>query len=108
MKANLINILEVTLPLIVFNKLLEKKWLVLLGAIVWANAIMVAYYSHKVRYETALIEELKNEQYQLEMEWETLRLEQGALAEHNRIESIAKKRLNMRHVSRNSEVLITD
>jgi cell division protein FtsL len=52
------------------------------------------------------LEQLRHEQYQLEMEWEALRLEQGALAEHNRIESLAKKKLAMKTVSANDEVVV--
>ena len=87
--------LEKALPVLVLQKLLGAKWILLLGAVVWFNAIGVAYVTHKTRQQTALLEQLKYEQYQLEMEWEALRLEQGTLAEHNRIENIARKNLEM-------------
>jgi cell division protein FtsL len=43
---------------------------------------------------------------QLDVEWRHLILEQGALTEHNRIESMVKKQLNMRRPSPDEEVVV--
>jgi cell division protein FtsL len=98
--------LEMTLPVLLLQSVSRQKWLLLLAVIVWANAVVVAFVTHQVRSNTAYLEQLRHEQYQLEMEWEALRLEQGALAEHNRIESLAKKKLAMKTVSANDEVVV--
>ncbi len=98
--------LEMTLPIMLLQSMLRQKWIMALAIVVWSNAIAVAYITHEVRSQTALLEQLKHEQYQLEMEWEALRLEQGALAEHNRIESLAKKKLTMKSVAANDEVVV--
>lgn len=98
--------LETTLPVILLQRLVKFRWILLLAVLVWANAITVAYITHKNRSHTALLEHLKHEQYQLEMEWEALRLEQGTLAEHNRIENMAKQKLAMKNVAATDEVLI--
>lgn len=98
--------LEMTLPVMLLQSMLKHKWVMALAILVWGNAVGVAYVTHEVRSHTALLEQLKHEQYQLEMEWEALRLEQGALAEHNRIESLAKKKLTMKNVAANDEVLV--
>ena len=77
--------IEKALPILVLQRLLQAKWILILGVMVWINAVGVAFITHKNRQQTALLEQLKYEQYQLEMEWEALRLEQGTLAEHNRM-----------------------
>ncbi|NVJ60780.1 MAG: cell division protein FtsL [Gammaproteobacteria bacterium] len=105
---SIISQIEKALPILIVQKLLKMKWILVLGAVVWVNAISVAFLTHKTRQQTALLEHLKYEQYQLEMEWEALRLEQGTLAEHNRIENIARKNLEMKNVHATDEVLIRD
>ncbi|WP_144393702.1 cell division protein FtsL [Pleionea sediminis] len=100
--------LEKTLPLVMLKNLFRLRWILLLGGIVWVHAIGVAYVTHLTRSQTAHLEDLKHRQYELEMEWEALRLEQGALAEHNRIESIARKKLAMKNVAATDEILIKD
>lgn len=94
------------MPVLALKKIWSVKWLVALAMLVWINAIVVVYFSHKVRNHTALLEDLKNQQYELEMEWEALRLEQGTLAEHNRIESLAKAKLDMKNVIAKDEKLV--
>lgn len=98
--------IESALPLVLVKFLFSRKWLLLLGAVVWGNAIAVAYYTHQVRTRTAELEQLEFDQYQLEMEWETLRLEQGTLAEHSRIEDYARRKLKMKSVAASDEVLM--
>jgi len=102
----LIQNIESALPLVVVKFLFTRKWIIFLGVLVWCNAIAVAYYTHKVRKQTAELERLEYIQYQLEMEWETLRLEQGTLAEHSRIEEYARKKLKMKNVVASDEVLM--
>ena len=98
--------LETTLPVMVYRQCLRYKWFVFLMLLVWFNAATIAVLTHKVRNQTALLEQLKYEQYQLNMEWESLRLEQGALAEYNRISVLAKDRLKMKSVARNDEKVL--
>jgi cell division protein FtsL len=98
--------LEMTLPVLLLQSVSRQKWMIIFALVVWANAVAVAYVTHQVRTNTAYLEQLKHEQYQLEMEWEALRLEQGALAEHNRIENLAKKKLAMKNVAANDEIVV--
>lgn len=98
--------IETALPVLMLRNLYRLRWILLLGLVVWINAVAVAYFTHQNRVHTALLEQLKYEQYQLEMEWEALRLEQGTLAEHNRIESIAREKLSMKNVAATDEVLV--
>ncbi|MCO7223999.1 cell division protein FtsL [Pleionea sp. CnH1-48] len=99
-------LLEFALPVLAIKQLVRARWLILLALLAWVNAILVALFTHQSRTETALLEQLKHEQYQLEMEWEALRLEQGALAEHHRIAELAKEKLAMRAVARKDEKVI--
>ena len=63
----LLQKLETTLPVVVLQGLMRFRWILLLGLLVWVNAIAVAYFSHKNRQQTALLEKLKYQQYQLEI-----------------------------------------
>jgi cell division protein FtsL len=51
-------------------------------------------------------ERLMQEKDQLDVEWRNLVLEQSALTEHNRIESLVKKQLDMHRPKPHEEVVV--
>lgn len=65
--------------------------LLLLGGLVVYSAILVAAQTHQYRLATSEYKKLEDEQNLLDLNWQKLRLEQSALAEHSRIEAIAEK-----------------
>lgn len=60
-----------------------------------ASAIGVVYSKHVSRDLTSEWEQAELSRDQLEVEWRNLRLEQSAMAEHSRVEDIARQRLRM-------------
>ncbi len=80
--------------------------LLLLGGLVVYSAILVASQTHQYRMATSEYNRLQDEQSALDLNWQKLRLEQSALAEHSRIEKLAEKKLQMKHLDKKSEVLI--
>ncbi len=106
--TNFSKLVELSLPMLLLKKAWEHKGAFMLFALVLAHAGYVAFLSEQIRNETSELEDLRHEQYELEMEWESLRLEQGALAEHNRIENIAQSKLQMTKVNNKNEVIIED
>ena len=83
-----------------------KLPLFLLLAVV-VSAIGVVYMAHINRNQVARLEQLLQQRDELDIEWRNLILEQNALSEHSRIESLAEKRLGMRRSRPGEEVLIT-
>lgn len=77
-----------------------------LGAIVVYSAILVASQTHQYRVATSELNKHQDEQSALDLNWQKLRLEQSALAEHSRIEKIATDQLQMKHLDKKSEVII--
>jgi cell division protein FtsL len=79
---------------------------VLLFLAVLVSAAMVILSAHHNRQMAINVEKLMQQKDQLDVEWRHLILEQGALTEHNRIESMVKKQLNMRRPSPDEEVVV--
>lgn len=67
--------------------------LLVLGVI--ASAIGVVYSKHLARGLTTQWEQSQAQRDKLDVEWRNLRLEQSAMAEHSRVEEIARERLRM-------------
>lgn len=75
---------------------MKDGWLVMsLTLLVLASAIGVIYSKHESRKLFVELDTLKKERDQMNVEWGRLQLEQSTLATHGRIETTAKKRLNM-------------
>ena len=106
MLKKLASLTENSLLRVFYRQLTHYKWFLVCLLMVWGNAAVVVIVTHKIRAQTALLEQLNTEQHQLEQEWESLRLEQGALAEHHRISVLAKEKLNMKNVSANDEKIL--
>ena len=70
------------------------------------SAFSVIYLTHLNRQTTVKLENLLSERDELDVEWRNLLLEQNSLAEHSAIESKAINRLQMKHPSVGSEVVV--
>ncbi|MEP0356028.1 MAG: cell division protein FtsL [Paraglaciecola sp.] len=79
---------------------------VLLFLAVMVSASLVILSAHHNRQMSIAIERLMQEKDQLDVEWRHLVLEQSALTEHNRIEALVKKQLNMHRPEPNQEVVV--
>ncbi|MEM9101137.1 MAG: cell division protein FtsL [Pseudomonadota bacterium] len=79
-------------------------YLILLCVIV--SAFAQVYVSHKIRTLNAELQKQRELQQKLDVEWLNLRLEQSALGEHSRIESIATSELGMQHVTSQNERIL--
>lgn len=79
---------------------------VLLFLAVLVSAGLVILSAHHNRQMSIAIEQLMQEQDQLDVEWRHLVLEQSALSEHNRIESLVKKQLNMHRPEPGEEIVV--
>jgi cell division protein FtsL len=79
---------------------------VLLFLAVLVSAGLVILSAHHNRQMSIAIERLMQEQDRLDVEWRNLAIEQSALSEHNRIENLVKKQLNMHRPTPNEEIVV--
>ena len=70
-----------------------------------ASGVGVVYAKYSSRKYFVELQNLRGERDAMDIEWGRLQLEQGALATHWRIESIARERLEMRMPS-DTEVIV--
>lgn len=94
------------LLLILVSDLARNKLRVLLYLVVLSSAISVILSSHHNRQQNIALEELMREKDDLDVEWRNLVLEQRALTEHNRIESLVKNQLEMHRPKADEEVVV--
>jgi len=71
------------------------KLVVILAMVVLASSLGVVYAKHQSRKLFVELDILKKERDEMNVEWGRLQLEQSTLATHGRIETTAKKRLQM-------------
>ncbi len=71
------------------------KIVVILAMVVLASSLGVVYAKHQSRKLFVELDILKKERDEMNVEWGRLQLEQSTLATHGRIETTAKKRLQM-------------
>lgn len=87
--------------------LFRTHWvLVLLVSFLTISAIGVTWASQQNRELNAQLARLIGQQKKLDVEWRKLRLEHRALAEHSRIEQLARERLKMIPVTAERETII--
>ena len=79
---------------------------VLLTICILLTAFTLISMSHQQRQLYAELEGLEKHRDQLDIEWRKLRLEQRVLAEHSRLEQIAKKKLGMKNLDLKSERIV--
>lgn len=82
------------------------KWQALLLLACVVSALMVVHFAHLNRQATIEQDALYQQRDQLDIEWRNLLLEQRALAEHSRVEDIARNRLNMVRPSGERDVTV--
>ncbi len=91
---------------IILTDMTRNLFRVLLVIAVLGSAIAVILSTHHNRQMLIQMESAMQERDSLDVEWRNLVLEQGALSEHNRIESIVKKQLDMYRPSPEDEVVV--
>lgn len=84
----------------------QHFWIWLLWAVMLATALAVVTVTHKTRLLVAQREELLQQREILNNEWRHLVIEQNALAEHSRVEQIAKDQLKMQRPTSEQEVVV--
>lgn len=94
------------LLLILVSDLTRNKLRVLLYLMVMGSAMAVILSTHHNRQQVIALEDLVEEKDQLDVEWRNLVLEQRALTEHNRIEALVQKQLNMHRPTAEQEVVV--
>ncbi|MDM8560387.1 cell division protein FtsL [Candidatus Parabeggiatoa sp. HSG14] len=78
------------------NKLFTLKIiLILLTSVIFMSALQLVLVRHKSRMVFMKLQTLQQQRDALNVEWGQLQLEQSTLAQHNRIETIAYKKLDM-------------
>lgn len=76
---------------------MKSLWLLIpLIIAVIASAVSVVYSTHYSRKLFVELTELKQDRDKLNVEWGQLQLEQSTWATHGRIESLARKKLDMK------------
>ena len=71
------------------------KLVMILAMVVLVSSLGVVYAKHQSRKLFVELDTLKKERDEMNVEWGRLQLEQSTLATHGRIETTAKKRLQM-------------
>lgn len=83
------------LGLLIIQDLWRNKLLLGFALLVLLSAGSVVEQSHRYRELVATLDSLSQHQDELTVEWRHLLLEENALAEHSRVEQIARKQLKM-------------
>ena len=91
---------------IILSDITRNKLRVILFLAVLTSAIAVILSSHHNRQLNIQKEKALQERDYLDVEWRNLILEQGALTEHNRIESLVKEKLSMYRPGPDEEVVV--
>lgn len=96
-----------SLLVIILRDLGRFKWLLILAVICLVSALAVIVITQNTRMLIVKRSELIEQRDSLNNDWRHLLLEANALDEHNRIEQLAQKRLQMIRPQPNDEVLVT-
>ncbi|MEM9383623.1 MAG: cell division protein FtsL [Pseudomonadota bacterium] len=77
-----------------------RRWWRVAMALAWmavlASAFSMVWARHEARQQFQELQALKRDRDELNIEWNQLRLELGALAAHWRVERLAREQLSMR------------
>jgi cell division protein FtsL len=75
----------------------RRDWLfsIALASVVMGSALVVVKTKHENRTLVHELEQLRLEKARLETEWAQLQLEEATLAQHGRVEQIARDKLRM-------------
>ncbi len=80
----------------------------LLATVLLSSAVALVYMQHRHRALYVELQSLERDRDALEVEWGKLQLEQSTWATHERIESLARKRLGLRVPKISEVVLVTN
>ncbi|MBD3586117.1 cell division protein FtsL [Salinimonas sp. HHU 13199] len=97
---------QLHLAYLLLADLTRNKLRVLLYLMVIASAFAVILSSHHNRQQNIALEKLMQERDELDVQWRNLVLEQRALTEHNRIEAMVEKQLDMHRPGAEEEVVV--
>lgn len=97
---------RINLPAVIAMDLLQHPWRVLIFVMVIFSALAVTLSAHHNRQLVIVHESLMQQRDHLDVEWRHLLLEQSALTEHNRIEHLVSKELNMQRPDPETEVVV--
>ncbi|MDO6540481.1 cell division protein FtsL [Alteromonas stellipolaris] len=95
-----------SLLLIIVSDLTRNKLRVLLYLAVLLSGMAVILGSHQNRQQVIALEDLMQQKDELDVEWRNLVLEQRALTEHNRIETLVEKQLDMYRPTADDEMVV--
>ena len=85
---------------------LEHKVVIFLILAVLASGYAVIYYSWSNRQLNTELQRLLEDKDKLDIDWRHMLLESNVLSEHNRVEQIAKDKLNMQRPTAEQEIII--
>jgi len=91
---------------VIFGMLKGQLSNIILMFCILATAFALISMSHEQRQLFAELETLQQDRDKLDIEWRTLRLEQRVMAEHSRLEQIAKEKLGMTNLELKSERIV--
>ncbi|TFH90517.1 MULTISPECIES: cell division protein FtsL [Vibrio] len=74
--------------------------------LIFASAMGVVFTTHHTRQAITEKDQTMVERERLDNEWRNLLLEETALAEHSRVQAVAKKELDMKRPDSDKEVII--
>lgn len=79
----------------------------ILLALIFSSAMGVVFITHHSRQAISEKDQALVERERLDSEWRNLIIEETALAEHSRVQSLAKQDLEMKRPDSDEEVVIT-
>lgn len=98
---------NISLHRLIFRDWREQKWLGLMLLACIVSALVVVHFAHLNRQLTIAQDGLYQQRDQLDIEWRNLILEQRALAEHSRVEEIARNKLQMVRPAAEQDIAVT-
>lgn len=98
---------NITLHRLIGQDWRRQKWLALMLLACMASALTVVHFAHLNRQLTIAQDGMYQQRDQLDIEWRNLLLEQRALAEHSRVEDIARSRLQMVRPAGEQDIAVT-
>ncbi|CAM5193782.1 cell division protein FtsL [Alishewanella longhuensis] len=98
---------QIQLVKLIGQEVRQRKLVIVLLLACILSALAVVQMSHLNRQLTIQQELNYSQRDQLDTEWRNLLLEQRALAEHSRVEEIARRQLNMQRPTGKHDVTVT-
>ncbi|CUS47400.1 MAG: cell division protein FtsL [Idiomarinaceae bacterium HL-53] len=98
--------IHVSLIVALYRDLMRYRGLLIVTLLVMGSALAIVYQTHTYRELMAARETLLKERDELDIEWRHLLVEQNALSEHSRIETLARQQLDMQRPDEAQEVLV--